>query len=348
MRGSLAIIQGQPSMHQEIQYCMTSDGVRLAYSIIGKGTPIVRTPHWFAHLQYDLTGPIFRHSILGLAHQHSLLRYDGRGIGLSQRDVPEITFDRLVEDLETVVDRAGLERFILIGLSQGGAVAIAYANRHPKRVSQLIIHGGFARGLLHRDGNPEKQRNFLQLQCALIREGWGSNQESYREFFTSQFIPDGTIEQHRSLNELQRIAAEPKVAERILCLNADTNVVDLLPGVRAPTLIFHARGDLRVPFDEGQRMAAAIAGAKFVPLESRNHIITADEPANRQVFDAIAAFLGDRRIRGALPGAETFKERLQKRMMALERNWLIKTVAVLSVLAGAVISFVQLFRLLHQ
>jgi pimeloyl-ACP methyl ester carboxylesterase len=157
-------------MHQEIQYCTTSDGVRLAYCKIGKGTPVVRTPHWFAHLEYDLKGPIYRHQILGLAHHHSLLRYDGRGLGLSQRDVAEISFERSVEDLETVVDRAGLERFILIGLSQGGAVVVAYASRHPERVTHLIIYGGFARGVLYRD-EPEKQKSTLELQRALIREG---------------------------------------------------------------------------------------------------------------------------------------------------------------------------------
>jgi pimeloyl-ACP methyl ester carboxylesterase len=215
-------------MHQEIQYCTASDGVRLAYSKIGKGTPIVRTPHWLAHLEYDLKGPIYRHQILGLAHRHSLLRYDGRGLGLSQREVKEICFDRLVEDLETIVDHAGLEQFILVGLSQGGAAAIAYASRHPDRLTHLIIYGAFARGLLHRE-NLEKARQTLELSRVLVREGWGSDQDSYREFFTSQFIPDGTMEQHRWLNQIQRITAAPEVAERIMCLSADINVVKLLP-----------------------------------------------------------------------------------------------------------------------
>jgi pimeloyl-ACP methyl ester carboxylesterase len=328
-------------MQQEIQYCTAPDGVRLAYSIIGKGTPVVRTPHWFAHLEYDLKYPIYRHQILGLAHRHSLLRYDGRGMGLSQRDVTEISFERLVGDLESVVDRAGLERFALVGLSQGGAVAAAYASRHPERL------GGFARGVLHR-GNEGKQRTLLELSRGLIREGWGSDQDAYREFFTSQFIPDGTVEHHRWLNETQRIAATPEIAERILCLNADTNVADLLPTIRVPTLVMHARGDLRVPFSLGQEFAAEIPGAKFVPLETRNHIFLPDEPAHRQCFDAFASFLGDAPIRGPLPGTATFKERAQKRLAAIERNWLVKTIAILSVLAGAAISFLQLFRFLHQ
>ena len=334
-------------MHQEIRYCTASDGVRLAYSIIGKGTPIVRIPHWFAHLEYDVKGLIFRHAILGLAHQHSLLRYDGRGMGLSQRDIPEISFERLVEDLETVVNHAKFERFILLGLSQGGAVAIDYASRHTERVSHLIVGGGFARGRLHRT-SPDKNKNTLELERALVRQGWGSDEDSHREFFTSQFIPDGTIEHHRALNELQRVATSPEVAERILCINANTNVVDRLPRVRTPTLVLHARGDLRVPFSEGQEIAAGIPGAKFVSLETRNHLVVADEPANRQFFDALASFLGDRPIRGPLPGTTTLRERARTRVAAIERSWMIKTVAILAALAGAGVSFVQLYRLFSR
>jgi pimeloyl-ACP methyl ester carboxylesterase len=334
-------------MDQEIQYCTAPDGVRLAYSIIGKGTPIVRTPHWMAHLEYDLKGPLFRHQILGLAHRHSLLRYDGRGLGMSQREVPEISFEHSVKDLETVIDHVGLKRFILVGLSQGGAVAIAYASRHPERVSHLIVYGGFARGVLHR-GDPEKEKATLELSRALVREGWGGDQDSYRSFFTSQFVPDGTIEHHRFLNNIERVSATPEVAERILIANANINVVDILPTVRVPTLVLHARGDIRVPFSCAQEIAAGIPGAKLVPMETRNHIFLADEPANREFFDAIAAFLGDKRIHGALPGTATFKQRAQKRVAALERFWLIKAVAILAALAGATISFVQLYRLLKQ
>jgi pimeloyl-ACP methyl ester carboxylesterase len=242
---------------------------------------------------------------------------------------------------------AGLERFALFGLSQGVAVAIAYASRHPERLTHLILYGGFARGLLYRE-NPEKAKQTLELTCALVREGWGSDQDSYREFFTSQFFPDGTIDHHRWLNNVQRITAAPEIAEQVMCTNAGMNVVDLLPKVRVPTLVMHARGDIRVPFSQGQEIAAGVPGAKFVPLESRNHLILADEPANRQFFDAVASFLGDRRIRGTLPGTATFKERAQRSIAAIERNWLIKTVAILAALAAATVSFVQLYRLLQN
>jgi len=334
-------------MEQQIQYCTTRDGVRLAYSIIGRGTPIVRTPHWFAHLEYDLKGPIFRHQILGLAHYHSLLRYDGRGLGLSQREVEEISFERLVEDLETVIDCAGLKRFILVGLSQGGAVATAYASRHPERVSHLIIFGAFARGSLHRE-NLEKHKQALELNCALVREGWGSDQDSYREFFTTQFIADGTIEHHRWLNNVQRITATPDVAERIMRMNANINVAALLPTVRVPTLVMHTRGDTRVPFSLGQEFAAGIPGAKFVTLESRNHIILADEPANRQFFDTIFSFLGDPRIRGALPGTASFKERLDKLVQAVEQSWVIKVVVILAAITGVALFVEEMWRNLFR
>jgi pimeloyl-ACP methyl ester carboxylesterase len=334
------------AMNQEIQYCTTSDGIRLAYSIIGKGNFIVRTPHWMAHLENDLTGPIFRHQILGLAHHHSLLRYDGRGLGLSQRDVTDISFERVVDDLETVVDRAGLDRFILVGLSQGAAVAVSYASRHPERLSHLVLYGGFARGILHMN-EVEQQEQKLETMCALIRQGWGSDQAAYREFFTSQFIVDGTLEHHRWLNDAQRAAATPEVAERILRMNADINVIDLLPKVKVPTLVMHCRGDTRVPFSMGQEIAANIPGAKFVPLDSRNHIILSDEPANRQLFDAIALFLGERPMRGPLPGTTTLKGRVDRMIGALERNWIIKTIVILASIAGVLLFVEEVWRALR-
>lgn len=330
-------------MDQQIRYCTTPDGVRLAYSIIGKGPAMVRTPHWFAHLEDDLKGPVFQHQILGLAQAHRLLRYDARGVGLSQRDVGEISFDCLVRDLEFVVDQAGLDRFILVGLSQGAAIAATYASRHPERVSHLIIFGGFARGILHR-GDPEKHRQTLELSRTLVRQGWGSDQDSYREFFTSQFFPEGSIEHHRWLNHAARVAATPEVAERIICINADINVFDLLPSIKVPTLVLHSRGDLRQPFSEAEEFAARIPGAKLVALESRNHILVAGEPAHRQFMDAIADFLGEKRIR-TLPGTAGVTERLQKRAHALEQNWFIKIVIVIAALTGCFIFLLELWKL---
>jgi pimeloyl-ACP methyl ester carboxylesterase len=331
-------------MHQQVQYCTTGDGVRLAYSRIGKGTPLLRTPHWFAHLDHDTKNRATKHVLLGLAHRHTLVRYDPRGVGLSQRDIKDISFDLWVSDLETVVDSAGLERFILFGLSQGVAPAIVYAARHPERLSHLILYGGFARGLLHRD-NPEKGRQAMELGCALIREGWGSEEESHREFFTSQFMPDASKDDHRALNDLQRAACAPEIAERYFRTTSNYNAVDFLAKVATPTLVMHARGDLRVPFSLGQEIAAGIPGAKFVPLESRNHMLPASDPALRESFNAIATFLGEKPLRGALPGTAGLRERLESRAKALEQNWFIKIVIVVAAITGCFIFGLELWKL---
>jgi pimeloyl-ACP methyl ester carboxylesterase len=333
-------------MHQHIQYCITPDGVRLAYSIIGRGSPMVRTPHWFAHLEHDLESPVYRHVLVGRAQQHSLLRYDARGIGLSQRDNVEISFDKWVADLEAIVDYAKLKRFILFGLSQGAAQAIAYAARHPERLTHLIIYGGYTRGLLNRE-NPE-QKEALELECALVRKGWGSDEESYRQFFTSQFIPDADKELQHSLNEMQRVAATPQMAERFVRAVADINVTGELSKIKTPTLVLHATGDLRAPYSFAQEIAAGIPGAKLVPLESRNHAVLANERAHRVMSDAIADFLGDKRMRGPLPGTALFSQRLDTAIGGLQRNWAVKLVVFAGALVSAGLAFVQLWRMLSH
>jgi len=170
-------MRGQAAVDQNIRYATSCDGVRIAYAVMGKGTPVVRASHWLTHLEYELNSPVWRHLIiLGMASRHTLVRYDGRGTGLSQRDAVEISLDRWVDDLACIVDCLSLERFVLLGVSQGGAISIKYAARHPERVSHLIIHGAYARGFLHRD-NPDKQRQFVELNRALIRAGWGSEHD---------------------------------------------------------------------------------------------------------------------------------------------------------------------------
>src|SRR5215470_12531807 len=246
-------MRGQAAVDQNIRYATSCDGVRIAYAVMGKGTPVVRASHWLTHLEYELNSPVWRHLIiLGMASRHTLVRFDGRGTGLSQRDAVEISLDRWVDDLACIVDCLSLERFVLL------------------RVSHLIIHGAYARGFLHRD-NPDKQRQFVELNRALIREGWGSEHDAYRQWFTSQFIPGGTAEQSRWFNDLERISATPEMMERFVIEMSTINVADHLPQVKAPTLVTHCTGDVRVPCALGQEIAAGIAGAKFVPLDSRNH-----------------------------------------------------------------------------
>lgn len=334
-------------MGQEIQYVTSSDGVRIAYAVGGKGTPVVRASHWLTHLEFELNNPVWDHLILGLSHRHRLIRYDGRGTGLSQRENVEISFERWVSDLGCVVDKIGLERFVLVGISQGGPIAIQYAARHPERVSHLIIHGAYARGFLHRE-NLDKQRQFLELNRTLIREGWGSDQEAYRQWFTSQFIPGGTAEQARWFNDLERVSATPEMMERFMIALANINVVEYLPQVTAPTLVTHCKGDVRVPFSYGQEIAAGIPGAKFVPLDSRNHIFLGAEPANRVFFDAFASFLGDRKFRGALPGTTRPRERLENAIKSIEQNWFIKIVVIFAAITGVIIFFEELWRVFHH
>lgn len=334
-------------MDQQIQYCTTPDGVRLAYSVTGKGSPIVRPSHWLTHLEYDLKSPVWRHLVLGLSQRHSLVRFDARGEGMSQRDVADISFERWLSDLETVVDKLALEKFVLLGISQSASVAIAYAVRHPERVSHLILYGGFARGFLYQ-GNPEKQKQLLELSRTMVREGWGSDHDVYRQWFTSQFIPGGTAEQARWFNELERVCASPEMAERHVAASAKINVVDLLPKVTAPTLVLHCRGDLRVPFALGEEMAAGIPGAKFVPLEGKNHLFLADEPAHRAFFDAAAAFIGDPPIKGALPGTIARKEKLEAMVTKIERNWIIKIIIILAAVTGVALFIEEMWRTLHH
>jgi pimeloyl-ACP methyl ester carboxylesterase len=228
----------------------------------------------------------------GLSERRTLIRYDMRGVGLSDRDPSTVSFESYVTDLSTVVDAAGHARFPLFGISQGGAPSITYAVRHPERVSHLILFGAYARGTIRRTGvgqGPEAVETYRRL----IRDGWGSDDPAFRQVFSGQFMPDATPDQLRWFSELERISSSTKFAEQAYLVNSDTDVTDLLPQVRVPTLILHSRGDRRVPFDQGRELAAAIPGAKLVTLESNNHLILAHEPAADMFFREVAQFLGD-------------------------------------------------------
>jgi class 3 adenylate cyclase/pimeloyl-ACP methyl ester carboxylesterase len=277
-------------LQQEIRFCTAPDGVQLAYSMIGQGPPLMKTGNWMTHLEFDLESPIWRHLYQELAKGHTLIRYDARGNGLSDRTVDEISFDAFVRDLETVVDAAGITRFALLGISQGCAVSIAYAVRHPERVSHLILYGGYAVGFRRR-ARTTAQKEEDDAMLTLIRVGWGKENPAFRQLFTSQFIPGGTKEQADWFNELQRITVSTDVAARIFEANGDTDVTALLPRVSVPTLVLHAREDGRVPFEAGRRMAAGIPGARFVPLQGRNHLFLESEPAFGQFLEHTRAFL---------------------------------------------------------
>lgn len=276
---------------QAIRFCTGSDGVRLAYAVTGDGSTLVKAPHWLTHLEYEYLSPIWRPWIAELSSGHRLLRMDARACGLSDWDVPTIAFDDYVRDLEAVTDAAGFSQpFALFGHSQGAATAIAYAARHPQRVSHLVLLGGYARGIRHR-GLTAHQLAEYDAQVALVEAGWGREDASYRQMFSLQFIPGGNLEQIRSMSDLQRAASSPENAPRILRSFQSIDVRGPAARIGCPTLVFHARGDRRVPFEEGRLMAGLIPDARFVPLESENHVLLEGEPSYRQFFDELRAFL---------------------------------------------------------
>ena len=279
-------------LKQEIRFCTAPDGIQLAYSMIGQGPPLMKTGNWMTHLEFDLESPIWRHLYRELAKDHTLVRYDARGNGLSDRTVDDISFDASVGDLEAVADAAKVRRFALLGISQGCAIAIAYAVRHPERVSHLILYGGYSVGWNKRARSvAEKEEDAAML--TLMRVGWGKENPAFRQLFTSQFMPGATKEQADWFNELQRITVSGELAARIFTASGDTDVTALLSQVSVPTLVLHARDEARVPFEAGRRMAAGIPGARFVALPGRNHLFLESEPAFGQFLEQTRAFLAN-------------------------------------------------------
>jgi class 3 adenylate cyclase/pimeloyl-ACP methyl ester carboxylesterase len=275
---------------QKIQFCMAPDGVQIAYSRIGRGPPLVKTGNWMTHLEFDFESPIWRHLYRELARDHTLIRYDARGNGLSDREVEEVTFETFVHDLETVVDAAGVERFALLGISQGCAVSVGYAVKHPERVTHLVLYGGFAVGWNKRLVTEAEKQKYSAM-VTLMGLGWGQDDPAFRQLFTSQFVPGASKQQADWFNELQRISTSPADAVRTFMAAGNIDVTNLLTKLTVPTLVMHARDDARVPFDAGRQMAAGIPGARFVPLPSRNHLILEDEPAFARFLQEMRNFL---------------------------------------------------------
>jgi pimeloyl-ACP methyl ester carboxylesterase/DNA-binding winged helix-turn-helix (wHTH) protein len=275
---------------QEVTFCRT-DGVNLAVATSGKGLPVVKAANWFNHIEFDWQSPVWSPLIGVLSEQFQLIRYDERGTGLSDWDVDDISFDAFVRDLETVVDALGLERFALFGVSQGAAVSIAYAVKHPERVSRLVLYGGFAKGWRVR-GHPRLTAQ-LETLLDLMRLGWGREQPAFRQVFTSLFVPGATGEEAKWWNDLQRMSASPENAVRLLETFGTIDVTPLLPQVAVPTLVFHSRGDLVIPFKLGLTLARGIPNARFVALETNNHIVLSHEPAWQRFTEEMVGFLAE-------------------------------------------------------
>ena len=280
-----------PVRTQQIRYCRSPGGVQIAYSATGSGPPLVKAANWLTHLDLEWESPIWAHWIDALAARHRLIRYDERGCGLSDWDVGDFDLGTWVEDLELVVDSAGLDRFPLIGLSQGGAVALAYAVRHPDRVSRLVLVGAYARGRLARAGTAdEREEAALDLQVG--RVAWRRDDPSYRQVFAAQFLPDETREIWDAFNALQRATTSTENVVRFLDTFARIDVSDVLGRVRCPTLVIHARRDRRVPTSQARELAAQIPDSTLRLLDSGNHILTAHEAAWVELTHELHRFLG--------------------------------------------------------
>ncbi|TPE52680.1 alpha/beta fold hydrolase [Amaricoccus solimangrovi] len=279
------------ALRQEIRYCHSLDGTRIAYARAGAGPPLVKAANWLHHLEFDWESPVWRHIFEELASRHQLLRYDGRGMGLSAWDVSDFGLERQIEDLETVVDAAGLDRFALLGLSQGCAKALVYAARHPERVTRLVLLGGYARGW-NRRGDPAGAV-LRRAAIEMIRVGWGRDNPAVRQMFTSLYMPDAPADSQRWFSDLQRKTASPQNAAAVLEAHGGVDIRDVLPLVKAPTLVIHSRHDGGVPFEQGQELAAGIPGARFAVLDTTNHILPATDPAWHRCARLIREFLAE-------------------------------------------------------
>jgi class 3 adenylate cyclase/pimeloyl-ACP methyl ester carboxylesterase len=277
------------ALTQRVQFCVAPDGVQLAYASVGTGFPIFKAPNWLNHIEYEWRNPLWGPAFAELAKNHELVRFDQRGGGMSDWDVEDISEDAMATDMATVANASGLENFALLGISQGCAFSIRYAVEHPEQVRCLVLHGGFARGRLKR--NSSEQSHLHEAALTMIREGWGSPNPVYRNFFAASMIPDAALEQSASFDELQRISVSPGNAERTWDMNARVDVSELARGITVPTLVLHCEGDRICPLDEGRRMAALIPGARFVTLEGNNHVVTEGTPAFDGFIREIEAFL---------------------------------------------------------
>lgn len=281
----------QPSHVQHVSFCIAGDGTQLAWARVGKGPSVLKAPNWLNHLDYEWRSPLWGPFLEQMSQRCDLVRFDQRGNGLSDRDPHEISEDAMISDMRSIVQAAGLDRFLLFGISQGCAFSVRYAAENPDKVAGLILVSGYLRGSLKR-GSPE-QAAISEATNVLIREGWGSPNPAYRHLFTESMMPDATEAQKAVFDELQRVSCSPEVAARINTMNATVDVSGFAPRIRVPTLVLHSEGDRRVPVAEGRRMAAMIPGARFVTLPGNNHALIDNSPALDLFLSEFSSFLAE-------------------------------------------------------
>ena len=274
---------------QNIKYLVAQDGVNIAYSQCGGGPPLVKAANWLNHLEFEWRSPIWAHWVTELTRHHTLYRYDERGNGLSDWNIEDFSLQAWVRDFAQLIETIQLDTFPILGISQGGAVAVSYAAQHPERVSKLILCGSFARGWMLRDIPGEVERRNALL--TLVRLGWGKDNPAFRQLWTTLFMPNATPEQANWFNELQRVTTSPDNAVQLMMEAGKINIVDLLPKVKCPTLVLHGRDDAAIPVTEGRLLAARIPGAKFVELPTCNHLVIPPEPAWDIFLEAVSEFM---------------------------------------------------------
>jgi DNA-binding winged helix-turn-helix (wHTH) protein/pimeloyl-ACP methyl ester carboxylesterase len=274
-----------------VTFCRTSDGINLAVSVAGDGPLLVKTANWLNHVEQDWISPVWGPMLQRLATRFRLVRYDGRGNGLSDHDVPEISFAMFERDLDAIVDALGLDKFPIFAMSQGAAAAVSYAARFPDRVSKLVLYGAYPLGRNQR-GNSEDGA-LAQALLTIMRQGWGDENSAFMKAFSSIYLPEGSPEEIGWFAQMQRVSTSAENAVRLRSACDDINVMHYLPKVRAPTLVLHARHDNVVPFDQGRLLAKTIPNARFVALEGKNHVPLPNEPAWTRLMEEVEAFLAE-------------------------------------------------------
>lgn len=286
-------------MSQDIRFCRSPGGTRLAYAVHGSGPPLIVVSCWLGHLQHDWESPVWRHFLDDLGAVSTLIRYDERGFGLSDWNVTDFSLGARLGDLAAIVAALGIGRFALLGMSGGSPVAMAYALAHPDRVTRLILYGTS-------NGRPwpatEEGRAREEAFRGLIKVGWAQDHPRFRRVFTSIFIPGATEEQMRWFDALQRMSTSTENALLSRSGRQAVDINDQLPRIRVPTLVLQALGDEAGSFAQGREVASLIPGARLVPLDSRNHILLADEPAWAVFLDEVRHFIEPDRRGGATDG----------------------------------------------
>jgi pimeloyl-ACP methyl ester carboxylesterase/DNA-binding CsgD family transcriptional regulator len=279
-------------MDQNIRFCTTSDGVRLAYAVSGAGSPLVMSATWLTHLEHQWHSLAWQPWLDGLSRGHKLLRYDSRGCGLSDRDAGDLSFESWIRDFECVVEAAAFQRFSLLATCQGGPIAIEYAARHPERVNKLILYGTYGRGRLRWTNLPneiEKGRVLLDL----TQLGWGQENHAFLQVWATAFQPGGTLEHLRSWCDQQRAATTSETAVRLLRIGWNVDVREAARKIKCPVLVMHAERDAVVPIEEGRSLASLIPNCHFVQLDSENHMPLADEPEWPRLLGELRKFLAE-------------------------------------------------------